>query len=106
MDVVSEVNRYFAIQEPWNLRPGKVNQNQEKLDTVLWLTLETLRVCGILLQPAMPTSMQRLLDYLGVPQTERDLSFAQIDMEGRNIQNPVGVSLGYNKKLILFEKKR
>eukprot|EP01138_Halocafeteria_seosinensis_P008846 gb/GECG01009042.1/.p1 GENE.gb/GECG01009042.1/~~gb/GECG01009042.1/.p1 ORF type:complete len:614 (+),score=69.61 gb/GECG01009042.1/:1-1842(+) len=107
MDAAGEVNRYFANSEPWNLRPGKPNENENRLRTVLWLTLESLRVFGILLQPAMPSSMARLLDYLGVEQGEeyRSLATAYLDIEGFK-PRPVGSAVGFDEKLVLFEKKR
>ena len=40
---------------------------------VLYVTLETLRIAAILLQPVMPASMGRLLDLLGVPPEARDI---------------------------------
>jgi methionyl-tRNA synthetase len=107
MDAVGEVNRYFANREPWNLRPGKPNEDESRLRTVLSVTLESLRVFGILLQPAMPSSMERLLDYLGVENEgqHRALTAAYIDLE-RVQRRPVGAALGFDDKLVLFEKKR
>ncbi len=48
------------------------------------LVLETLRQCGILLQPIMPGKAALLLDSLDVPATERtlaDAAFARRDVE-------------------------
>ena len=59
--VVAEANRYFTVMEPWKLRktdPGR-------MATVLWVTLEVVRVVGILVQAVMPDSAARLLDVLG-----------------------------------------
>jgi len=44
---------------------------------VLYVTVETLRIAAILLQPAMPASMGALLDLLAVPQDAR--TFAAVD---------------------------
>lgn len=38
--------------------------------------LETLRVCGILLQPFIPTKAGQLLNALGVPKDQRFMAFA------------------------------
>jgi methionyl-tRNA synthetase len=43
----------------------------------LYATIEVLRVAAILLQPAMPAAMAKLLDLLGVAPGDRD--FAAID---------------------------
>ena len=40
------------------------------------VTLETLRVCAILLQPIIPDKAGELLDALGVPEDQRTAAFA------------------------------
>jgi methionyl-tRNA synthetase len=62
-EVVSEANRYFANAEPWRLAKSDL----ARMGLVLYVTIETLRIAAILLQPAMPASMSALLDLLGVP---------------------------------------
>ena len=62
-DVVAETNRYFANAEPWKL----AKSDPARMRLVLYVTIEALRVCAILLQPVMPGSMGKLLDLLGVP---------------------------------------
>lgn len=53
---------------PWNLcEPEK----QGQLDCVIYLCAESLRICGILLQPYMPAKMKQLLDMLGVAEDAR-----------------------------------
>lgn len=69
--VVAEANRYFTAQEPWKLR----KTDPERMATVLWTTLEVLRVVAVLVQPVMPQKMAALLDQLGQPEGEaRDFS--------------------------------
>jgi len=72
-EVVADANRYFANAEPWKL--AKTDPARGRV--VLYTTLETLRIAAILLQPAMPSSMAKLLDLLAVPADARD--FAHID---------------------------
>ena len=72
-EVVSEANRYFANAEPWRL----AKSDPARMGLVLYVTIETLRIAAILLQPAMPASMGRLLDLLGVPPEAR--TFAALD---------------------------
>lgn len=53
---------------PWNIcEPEK----QDQLDCVIYLCAESLRICGILLQPYMPAKMKQLLDMLGVAEDAR-----------------------------------
>jgi methionyl-tRNA synthetase len=63
--VVADTNRYFASQEPWALK----KTDPARMETVLYLTAEVLRIVGILIQPYVPQSAAKLLDLLGV--TER-----------------------------------
>jgi methionyl-tRNA synthetase len=59
--VLGDTNAYFAEQQPWVLRKSDL----ERMNTVLYVTLEVLRIVSILVQPVMPTSASRLLDALG-----------------------------------------
>ncbi len=68
MLVLQHANRYFDHAEPWRLKDAP-----DRRATVLYTTLETLRVCGLLLQPAMPRAAARLLDRLNVPSAARDV---------------------------------
>jgi methionyl-tRNA synthetase len=64
--VLGDTNAYFADQAPWVLRKTDV----ERMNTVLYVTLEVLRIVAILAQPVMPGSMAKLLDALGQPEGE------------------------------------
>ena len=75
--VVADANRYFAAQEPWALRKS----DPERFATVLYVTAETLRQIGILVQPFVPASASALLDLVGVPSDKRD--FAELGPDGR-----------------------
>ena len=50
--VLGDTNAYFAEQAPWVLRKTDV----ERMNTVLYVTLEVLRIVSILAQPVMPTA--------------------------------------------------
>ena len=75
--VVAEANRYFANNEPWKLSKS----DPARRDTVLYVTIETVRQIAILTQPVMPQAMARLLDLLAVPADERN--FAALGEAGR-----------------------
>jgi methionyl-tRNA synthetase len=70
--VVAEANRYFAGEEPWALK----KTDPARMETVLWVTAETVRRVGILVQPYIPGSAGRLLDLLAVAEDAR--SFAHL----------------------------
>ncbi len=63
MEAIKATNRYVESNAPWKLaREG----NQERIDTVLNTAAEVLRICSILLSPAMPSKCRQLLSQLGV----------------------------------------
>lgn len=55
---------------PWYLVGGTPEQ-QENMDNMIYICAESLRICGILLQPYMPSKMKHLLDVLGVDPKNR-----------------------------------
>ncbi|HEY8295177.1 MAG TPA: methionine--tRNA ligase, partial [Micrococcaceae bacterium] len=59
--VLGDTNAYFAEQQPWVLRKTDL----ARMETVLYVTLEVLRIVGILVQPVMPGSAAALLAVLG-----------------------------------------
>lgn len=59
--VLGDTNAYFADQQPWVLR----KTDTERMNTVLYVTLEVLRIVSILAQPVMPEGAGRLLTSLG-----------------------------------------
>ncbi len=70
--VVADANRYFAAQEPWQLRKTDL----PRMATVLFVTAETLRMIGIMAQPFIPDGASRLLDLLDVEDHVRDFAHA------------------------------
>ena len=69
MALLHKTNFFFAYSKPWNLvkDPEKMTQ----LETVLHITMESLRVCAILLQPIIPKLAANILDKLSVAHSER-----------------------------------
>jgi methionyl-tRNA synthetase len=68
--VVAEANRYFATQEPWALK----KTDPARMETVLWVTAETIRRVAILCQPYIPGSAAKLLDILAVAEDARSFT--------------------------------
>ena len=77
IDVVADGDRYFASQEPWSLK----KTDPARMETVLYVTAETVRQISILLLPFMPESAGKLLDLLAIPANSRD--FAALGEAGR-----------------------
>ncbi|MGY2063725.1 methionine--tRNA ligase, partial [Nocardia gipuzkoensis] len=66
---LGETNKYFSAQQPWALAKSGTPEDVAREATVLYVTLEVLRIVSILVQPVIPGSAGRILDQLG--QTER-----------------------------------
>ncbi|MEY3081642.1 MAG: hypothetical protein RJA94_1627 [Pseudomonadota bacterium] len=69
--VVADANRYFAGQEPWALK----KTDPARMETVLYVTAEVLRIIGIMVQPYMPASAASLLQLLSI---DTNASFADL----------------------------
>jgi methionyl-tRNA synthetase len=65
--VLGAANKYFSAQEPWVLR----KTDEKRFRTVLYTTLEVVRIAALLSQPVMPVSAGKLLDLLGQPDDKR-----------------------------------
>ncbi|SNY93457.1 methionyl-tRNA synthetase [Cohaesibacter sp. ES.047] len=76
-DTVGEANRYFASQEPWALR----KTDFDRMKTVLYVTAEVIRQVGILAQPFIPASAEKLLDLFALDAADRN--FASLGDTGR-----------------------
>ena len=72
--MLGAANRYFSAQAPWVLRKSESAADQVRFRTVLYTTLEAVRIAAVLIQPVMPDSAARLLDLLGQPEGSRDFT--------------------------------
>ena len=91
--VLGAANKYFSAQEPWVLRKSDLPEDRARFRTVLYTTLEVVRIAALLAQPVMPESTGKLLDLLGQPDDQR--TFAAIDKRlapGTPLPAPVGCS--------------
>jgi methionyl-tRNA synthetase len=86
--VLAAANRYFSAQEPWVLR----KTDEERFKTVLYTTLEVVRIAALLSQPVMPTASGALLDLLGQPADRRDFTAIEERLvSGTQLPAPQGV---------------
>ena len=72
--MLGEANRYFSAQQPWVLRKSDTAADQQRFRTVLYTTLEAVRIAAVLVQPVMPDSAGALLDQLGQDPGSRDFA--------------------------------
>jgi methionyl-tRNA synthetase len=88
--ISSEVNRYFDMQAPWTLR----KTDQARFETVLYVTIETIRQVALLLQPFIPQSASQLLDLLSVSNQHRNFDYVGKKgalSAGDDLPAPVGI---------------
>ncbi|XP_034487769.1 methionine--tRNA ligase, mitochondrial isoform X2 [Drosophila innubila] len=67
-------NNFFECTKPWELKADGSSPNAPRLETIIAMTMDALRLCGIVLQPMMPQLASRLLDKLNVPGSQRTWS--------------------------------
>jgi methionyl-tRNA synthetase len=91
IDMVRDANKYIDEMAPWVLR----KTDPERMATVLYVIMEVLRHVAILYQPIIPTSANKILDLLSVPEDQRSLRHLKGDefkiREGAPISKPQGV---------------
>jgi methionyl-tRNA synthetase len=90
--VLGAANKYFSAQEPWVLRKASTEEAAARFRTVLYTTLETVRIAALLSQPVMPESMGKLLDLLGQAEDQRAFTATGTRLApGTPLPAPVGV---------------
>jgi len=90
--MLGHANRYFSAQEPWVLRKSGAEADQQRFRTVLYTTLEVVRVAALLVQPVMPASAAKLLDLLGQPEDQRAFAAVGVRLSpGTPLPAPSGV---------------
>jgi methionyl-tRNA synthetase len=68
--VIDQANKYVDHQAPWTLR----KKDQERMQTVLYVLLEVIRICAIHASIVIPKGAGKVFDFLNVPQESRDFS--------------------------------
>lgn len=66
-DVLRAINQYTTENAPWKL----VKDDPERLKTVLYIIMDGVRICTLLLSPVLSDTAKKILDQLGVPQCHR-----------------------------------
>ena len=78
--------------KPWDLTSKA--DNLAELNEIIYLCSESLRICGILLQPFMPDTMKKLLDMLGVAPGARNYANAMLGSDHDYGDSTVAVGRG------------
>ena len=96
-DVLRKCNKYIDDTTPWVLAKDETKKN--RLATVLYNLLESIRICAILLSPFMPTSVDKILYQLNTKVTSYDSckKFGQIEINNQ-LNKPEPIFLRIDKK--------
>lgn len=71
MAVLHKNNKLFFEQEPWKLAKSGAEEDVRRLQFVLGLTYETLRISSILLSPIVPNCAETIFAKLNIPADRR-----------------------------------
>ena len=89
INMVGDANKYIDDMAPWVLK----KTDPERMETVLYVLMEVLRHIAILYQPLIPSSANKILDQLSVPEDERTFDHLETSpiQFGASIGKAVGV---------------
>ena len=93
IDISFLTNKFINDEEPWKLK----NENVEKMNNILHLSLEQIAKISILLNPIIPEASSKVLDSLNIKENLRNLSF----LDGKNL---IPDSIEVKELDILFRK--
>ena len=65
--IISRTNKYIDETEPWKLSKSEVEEDKEKLKSVMFHLAENLRKIAIMITPFMPTKSNEILAQLNIP---------------------------------------
>jgi methionyl-tRNA synthetase len=78
-DFIAIVNKYVDESAPWSLqKAGK----RERLNTVLWTLVESIRVIAILIYPFIPKSAEEIWKKIGFPDPIESQRFSHVEHWG------------------------
>lgn len=99
------------MMEPWVLSKtlkqisdatsDEYKVTRERLDTVMYLTMDAARMSAILMQPVVPIAATKVLSYFGVPANKRSLTEATLFADDNRM---MGAVLSNTKSFVAFPK--
>lgn len=73
--VISRTNKYIDETAPWIL--AKDEANSDRLATVMYNLLESVRICAVMLKPFMPNTVEKIFEQIGAKEDERTWESAE-----------------------------
>lgn len=77
IEIIWDANRYIDDMAPWALKKSGGDDDIKRMETILYVLMEVLRYVSILYQPIIPDSAGKILDQLGIPESERSFHHLQ-----------------------------
>ncbi len=96
-DVLRRSNKYIDETMPWAL--AKEEDKKDRLETVLYNLLESIRVCGLLLKPFLPETSDKIREQIN--NTKEDLLY--LDNNSYTVSEPVALFMRIDKDKKLDE---
>jgi len=93
LHAVFACNAYIDAQEPWKLK----KTDPERMKVVLGTLFGAIHDLAVAISPVIPASAAKLLDQMGVPETDRDFAslgsdwYARLAASGFRLEAPQGV---------------
>ncbi len=71
-EIISKANKYIEVTAPYSL--AKKIENKERLFTIMYNLLETLRIISIYIYPFMPQAAEKMKQQLGIDKAFSDIN--------------------------------
>ena len=86
-EVLRKCNKYIDETMPWSL--AKDEDKKDRLKTVLYNLLESIRICSVLLQPFMPETSEKIFKQLNTTISDYDSinEFGALE-QGKTLNEP------------------
>lgn len=77
-EVIGKVNKYIDSMAPWVL----AKSDTDRLSTVMFNILESIKIISVLLWPFMPETSERMQGFMGLKKTGKDLKLEDVRQWG------------------------
>ena len=94
-EFINKLNQFIDKMEPWNT----IKKDKTITAKTLSVIIESLRVVGIILQPFIPDSAEKILNILNIDNNQRNFKYLNekyILKKGHKINNPEQLFPRYN----------
>ena len=88
-DVLRKCNKYIDDTTPWVI--AKDENSKDRLETVIYNLLDSIRVCAILLQAYIPTTSEKIFEGLKINETSFDAINNKIDVFELGLEKPANL---------------